>query len=136
HGLRIWDYLSSQRVDFFIANAEETKLRVQKYYRRDSNVIYPPVTITETAPEYKVPEKDGYYITTSRLARAKHIDILIKAANEADFKLKIIGTGRDEEYLKSIAGPNVEFLSNVHDDTFKALYSHAKAFLFASVDEE
>lgn len=136
HGLRIWDYLSSQRVDYFVSNAEETKKRVQKYYRRDSEVIYPPVTITDNPPEFKTPDKDGYYITTSRLARAKHIDVLIQAANEADFKLKIIGTGRDEEYLKSIAEPNVEFLSNVHDDTFKALYSHAKAFLFASVDEE
>jgi len=136
HGLRIWDYLSSQRVDYFISNAEETKKRIQKYYRRESHVIYPPVLITDNPPEFQIPDKDGYYITTSRLARAKHIDVLIQAANEGNFKLKIIGTGRDEEYLKSIAGPNVEFLANVHDDTFKALYSHAKAFLFASVDEE
>lgn len=136
HGLRIWDYLSSQRVDYFISNAEETKKRVQKLYRRESDVIYPPVTITDNPPVFSTFDKDGYYITTSRLARAKHIDVLIKAAKEGDIKLKIIGTGRDEEYLKNIAGPNIEFLSNVHDDTFKALYSHAKAFLFASVDEE
>ncbi len=136
HSLRIWDYLSSQRVDFFIANAQETKKRVQKYYRRDSDVVYPPVAISKNPPEFNPSEDDDYYITTSRLARAKHIDVLIRAANEGNFKLKIIGTGRDEEYLKSIAGPNVEFLSHVQDDTFKALYTHAKAFLFASVDEE
>jgi hypothetical protein len=46
HRLRLWDYLSSQRVDYFIANSHETQKRVQKYYRRDATVIYPPVTIT------------------------------------------------------------------------------------------
>jgi glycosyltransferase involved in cell wall biosynthesis len=62
--------------------------------------------------------------------------VSIKAANKAKFKLKIIGTGRDEEYLKSIAGPTVTFHSNISDTEFKEMYKHAKAYLFASVDEE
>lgn len=137
HGLRMWDFLSSQRVDQYISNSEETKKRVRKYYRRDSEVIYPPVSIPEkNTLLFDPPKKASYYVTTSRLARAKHIDVLIRAANEAKFNLKIIGQGRDEEYLRSIAGSTVEFLSNVHDDTFHELYQNAKAFLFASVDEE
>lgn len=133
HDLRMWDYLSSQRVDNFIANSKETKKRIEKYYRRDAHVIYPPVSIPEK------PSNDGsgdYYVTTSRLARAKHVDILIKAADQAGFKLKVIGSGRDEEYLRSLAGPTVEFLSNISDDKFEDIYKHAKGFLFASVDEE
>ena len=70
------------------------------------------------------------------MARAKHIDLLIKAANEMKFSLKIIGIGRDEKYLKSIAGPTVEFLGEVADENLSSLYLQAKAFLFASVDEE
>jgi len=137
HGLRMWDFLSSQRVDQYISNSEETKKRVSKYYRRDSEVIYPPVSIPKKASvSFSPPERDSYYITTSRLARAKHIDILIHAANKAKFKLKIIGQGRDEEYLRSIAGDTVEFMPEVHDDTFRELYLNGKAFLFASVDEE
>ncbi len=135
HGLRIWDYLSSQRVDYFIANAEETKKRVEKCYRRDSEVIYPPVTIPTESTSYK-PPATSYYITTSRLARAKHVDILIHAANKAKFNLKVIGSGRDAPYLKSIAGPTVEFLSGLSDEEFAEMYTGAKAFLFASVDEE
>jgi glycosyltransferase involved in cell wall biosynthesis len=52
------------------------------------------------------------------------------------FDLKIIGTGRDEEFLRTIAGPTVEFLGNVSDQEFKNIFTNAKAFLFASKDEE
>src|SRR3989338_3167121 len=135
HGLRIWDYLSSQRVDYFIANSQETKNRIEKFYRRDAKVVYPPVNIPEKMQNYQPPD-GNYFVTTSRLARAKHVEVLIKAANKEKFNLKIIGNGRDEEYLKSIAGKTVEFLSNLQDEEFKEIYKNAKAFLFASVDEE
>lgn len=137
HNLRQWDYLSSQRVDYFIANSEETKSRIQKFYRRDAEVIYPPVDIpgSEEIKNLKL-EIRNYYITVSRLARAKHVDILIKAANENRFNLKIVGTGRDEKYLKSIAGTTVEFMGSVTDKELSDLYKNAKAFLFSSVDEE
>lgn len=134
HFLRIWDFKSSQRPDYFIVNSEETRRRTQKFYRRDSTVIYPPVSIpkeTKTETETK-----KYYVTVSRLARAKHIDLLIKTANKMKFKLKIVGGGRDEEYLRSIAGLTVEFIGNVSDEKLPKLLAGAKAFLFASVDEE
>lgn len=135
HSLRQWDYLGSQRVDHFIANSEETKRRIEKFYRMDSTVIYPPVQLHEEQVPFSA-KKEHYYVTTSRLARAKHIDILIKAANKNKFKLKVIGSGRDAEYLKSLAGPTVEFLSHLSDTEFSNIYAGAKAFLFASVDEE
>ncbi len=159
HDLRMWDYVAAQRPDYFIANSEETKKRIAKFYRRDSHVIYPPVTPKTSSSSYKVNnqttedskqlrketlhasrctlhEGNTYYITTSRLARAKHVDILIHAANQYGFQLKIIGTGRELDYLRSIAGPTVTFLNSVSDDEFDEIYYHAKAFLFASVDEE
>ncbi len=131
--LRMWDYLSSQRPDFIIANSIETKKRADKFYRRDASVIYPPVKIPTQITNSKT--KD-YYITVSRLARAKHIDIVIKAANQLKIKLKIIGSGRDYKFLKSMAGPTIEFLGHVTDNELEDLYSEARAFLFASVDEE
>jgi glycosyltransferase involved in cell wall biosynthesis len=139
HNLRIWDYLSSQRVDHFLANSEETRKRIQKFYRMDGTVVYCPVSIPEKA-EFGVESlelrKNGYYITTSRLARAKHIEVLIRAANKMKFQLKIIGKGRDEEYLRSLAGDTVSFHTKVTDNEFQELYKGAKGFLFASVDEE
>mgnify|MGYP002813259707 FL=1 len=135
HFLRIWDFTSSQRADYLIANSEETKKRIKKFYRRDSTVIYPPVNIPSKIGNWKL-EIGNYFLTVSRLARAKHIDVLIKAANKMKFNLKIIGTGRDEERLKQIAGPSVEFLGNLTDEQLEKTYLNAKAFLFASRDEE
>ncbi|GIW64192.1 MAG: glycosyl transferase [Patescibacteria group bacterium] len=134
HFLRIWDFESTKRPDYMIANSIETQNRIKKFYRRDSIVIYPPVKIPKTFSVSR--SKSEYYITLSRLAKAKHIDILIKAANKMKFNLKIIGTGRDEKYLKSIAGKTVDFLGNINDEEFKKIFQNAKAFLFASRDEE
>lgn len=136
HFLRLWDFKSTQRPDYLIANSEETKKRIEKFYRRDSTVIYPPVNIPVKLPDNLTSQPGNYYITVSRLAKAKHIDVLIKAANKMKFNLKIIGKGRDEEYLKSIAGPTIEFLGNLDDFEFKKIFSNARAFLFASKDEE
>lgn len=135
HYLRIWDFKASQRPDLLIANSEETKRRITKFYRRDSTVVYPPVHIPAQEPTYEVP-KERYYITTTRLAFKKHVDILVKAANEHGFKLKVIGSGRDEAMLRELAGPTVELLGYVSDEQFDALLGGATAFLNAAVEEE
>lgn len=134
HFLRVWDFKSSSRPNFLIANSLETKKRIEKFYRRDSTVIYPPVSIPESLSGKAAGGQ--YFLTISRLARAKHIDVLIEAANKMKFNLKIVGQGRDEKYLRSIAGPTVEFLGNVEDRDFKSINENAKAFLFSSRDEE
>ena len=134
--LRRWDYLSSQRPDVLIANSEETKKRIKKLYNRDSTVIYPPVSIPSKASiKYQV-SSIGYYVTVSRLGKAKHIDLLIQSANINKFNLKIVGKGRELKFLKSIAGDTVEFVTDADDQKRDELIAHAKAFLFASVDEE
>ncbi|MEX1052545.1 MAG: glycosyltransferase, partial [Patescibacteria group bacterium] len=135
HYLRMWDYTSPQRVDYYIANSEETRLRIQKFYRRDASVIYPPVDIPSKFKN-SVENKHSYFITVSRLARVKHIDLLIKTANKLKVNLKIVGQGRDLPYLKEMAGETVEFVENADDNKLKDLLSRAKAFLFAAVDEE
>lgn len=136
HFLRIWDFQSSKRADYYIANSKETKARIQKFYRRDAEVIYPPVFIPKSSLIQPYQITPRYFITVSRLARAKHVDILIKSANSLKYHLKIVGTGRDENYLKSIAGPTVEFMGNCSDEKLSELLKNSKAFLFASVDEE
>ena len=135
HKIRQWDYFSSARVDHFIANSEETKRRITKFYHRDATVIYPPVSILPQLITDNL-RPATYFVTTSRLARAKHIEVLIKAANKYRFHLKIVGQGRDETYLRSLAGKTVQFMGNLPDHDFTKLYQNAKAFLFAAVDEE
>lgn len=135
HFLRIYDFNTSQRVDYFLVNSQETKKRCQKFYRRDSTVIYPPVKTTNI-PLKK--EKGEYYLTVSRLARAKHIDLAIKACQKLNKPLKIVGKGRDRQYLEQLAknNPNITFLGEVNDQELDGLYQSAKALIFPSEDEE
>jgi glycosyltransferase involved in cell wall biosynthesis len=136
HHLRMYDYIASQRVDEYIANSEETKKRIEKFYRRDAKVIYPPVALPKKEEINIDQVSKGYYLTVSRLARPKHIEVMIEAAKKYHFPLKVVGEGRDLARLKTYADQNTEFLGNVTDIELKNLYKGAKAFLFASVDDE
>lgn len=134
HFLRQYDYLSSQSVDHFIFNAQEVQKRSLKFYRRDGTVIHPPIA-SGTASYNAVPRKD-YYLTVSRLVSTKHIDVLIDAANTKGFHLKIVGVGKEFASLQAIAGKTVELLGAVSDEKRNSLYAEAKAFLYASKNED
>ena len=43
--LRLWDYASAARVDEFIANSHNVRQRIWKTYRREADVIHPPVDV-------------------------------------------------------------------------------------------
>jgi len=135
HFLRIVDYNASKNVDQFIANSQEVKARIEKYYRRDAAVIYPPVTVQKVNV---ISHKENYYLCGGRLARAKGIDIIIKAFNMNGKKLKVFGRGFAgfEEQLKKIARNNIEFVGEVEDREKLNLFAGAKAFVFASFDED
>jgi len=45
HRLRLWDLASSFRVDYFIANSSFVQKRISKFYRRESEVIPPPLML-------------------------------------------------------------------------------------------
>jgi glycosyltransferase involved in cell wall biosynthesis len=78
----------------------------------------------------------SYFITVSRLAPTKHIDVIIKACNELKKNLVVVGVGNQESYLRSIAGQTTSFKGHVTDEEFELLYAGAHAFLYASVDED
>jgi glycosyltransferase involved in cell wall biosynthesis len=149
HFLRTKDYKFSQNVDYFIANSQNVKGRIRKFYQRDAVVIYPPVSsaTNEQATSNQLKNKrlmankldtSGYFLAGGRLARPKHIDLIVKTFTKNGLPLKIFGkafAGYGEE-LKNIAGPNIEFLGEVEDSEKLKLMSKAKAFIFASEDED
>lgn len=132
HGIRLWDKLAADRVDFFIANSEHVRKRIQKYYRMDADVIYPPV---ETKRFTVADEPGKYFLAVGRLTPYKRFDLLISVFNKLRLPLRIIGTGREEKKLKSMAGPTIEFLSNVDDETLAGIYREAKALVFPQVED-
>lgn len=134
--LRMYDFATAQRVDYLVANSEETKRRIKKFYRRDATVIYPPVEMLNA--KLQIPNAKGkkYFLSVGRLSYSKRIDVIIKACNELNLPLKIVGVGNEAEYLKSIAGSTVEFLGEVSDEGIAQLYTGAKALIFAALQED
>jgi glycosyltransferase involved in cell wall biosynthesis len=137
HFLRMVDFKSAQNVDQFIANSLEVKGRIEKFYRRDSIVIYPPVVLSPIT-NHQSPITRSYYLTGGRLARAKGIDVIVKAFNENGLPLKIFGKGFAgfEEELRKNAKGNIEFVGEISDEEKFELMAQAKAFVFASYDED
>jgi glycosyltransferase involved in cell wall biosynthesis len=132
HYLRQWDYVAAQRPERLVAISKHIQRRIQKCYRRHSEVIYPPV---DTYKGYISDRYDDYYLVVGRLVHAKRVDVLIEACNRLNRRLLIAGEGREQRRLKSIAGPTVEFLGRVSDDRLRGLYAHCRALLFAA-DED
>jgi glycosyltransferase involved in cell wall biosynthesis len=139
HFMRQYDFKQAQKVDYFIANSKEVASRIEKFYRRDSVIIYPPVDVVDThyvQHVHNVHDKNTYYLTGGRLTAAKNFDLIIKTFNKLGLSLKIYGSGPLENQLKKIAKDNIEFLGNVEDEEMAELYSGAKAFILAQKDED
>lgn len=134
--LRLWDRLAADRPDFLVANSKYTSQRIKKYYKRDSRVVYPPVFLGKESEKIVEGEKKRkYFITVSRLTENKRIDAIIKAFNKLELPLIIVGEGKEEKYLRSIAEKNITFLGWKSDEELASLYSESRAFIFASLDD-
>lgn len=144
HYLRIIDVkVAKENVDYFIANSQETKRRIKKFYRLDSTVIYPPIEIKKGrkfSSVAKLPNKNGYFLVVGRLAASKHVDLAVKAAVKLEFNLKVVGSGKGLDTLKDFAGDslnkNIEFLGGVSDKELFNLYENATALLYPAEDED
>lgn len=137
HYLRMWDKSVAERIDFFIANSETTAQRIEKFYRRDSKVIYPPVDTDKfkiRSFENQIKKKE-YFLIVSRLSPYKKIDTAIEAFNKLDWPLVIIGEGESEKYLRQIAGKNISFVGFVDNEKLAEYYQNAKAFIFPGEDD-
>ena len=133
HRLRNWDAASHGRVDHFIANSHYIKRRIAKIYRRDAEVIYPPVDVSRF--EF-CEKKEDYYLTVSRLVPYKKIGLIIDAFNQMpDKKLIVVGGGPLlAEYQKKAKG-NIELRGHCSDAEVEVLMSKAKGFVFAAIED-
>lgn len=127
--MRFWDKLASERVDYFIANSKYVAKRIMKYYRKEAEVIYPPVQCSNF--EISKSGYENFYLAGGRLIPYKKIDIVVKAFNDLkNEKLIIFGTGPEEKKLKKIASKNIEFVGKINNDELKKLFSKCKAYIF------
>ena len=123
--LRQWDQLAATRVDYFVANSEFIASRIKRYYKRESQVIYPPVDVNNYP---RLPKKD-YFILVSRLRPYKKVDLVIQAFNRLRLPLVIVGDGEEEQKLKKMSSEYIKFSGRVSEDDKKRLLAGARGFI-------
>jgi len=134
--IRIWDKISADRVDIFIANSKFVARRIKKYYNKEAIVVNPPVDTKNFSIIKNVQKKESkYFLMVGRLITYKRHDIAIKAFNKLGLKLKIIGRGPELDRLKKIAKTNIEFLGRVDDEELKKYYAGCEAFIFPQEED-
>ena len=134
--LTSWDINSNKNVDHMIANSNFVQSRITKYYQRDSSVIHPFVDLEDFKEFEKIPpHKSDYFIILSAFAPNKKVELAIRAFNKNGKKLKIIGSGQQENYLREIAKNNIEFLGNLERSEVIKYLSQAQALIFPGVED-
>lgn len=128
HFLRMYDFSQAQKVGVFVANSKNVAERIRKFYRRESVVIYPPVTHPRPL---SLSKRGEYYLIVSRLVGGKGIEMAIAASKKYGFKLKIAG---EFAGLKRLSG--VETLGRVSEEEKVKLMAGAKGFLALARDED
>ncbi|PIZ27892.1 glycosyltransferase family 4 protein, partial [Candidatus Berkelbacteria bacterium CG_4_10_14_0_8_um_filter_42_34] len=135
HKLRIWDIAAAARVDYFLANSKNVKRRIQKYYRRDADVIYPPVDIDYYNPKKTEKKVGNFYLFVGRLIPYKRADLVVEAFNKLGRELRIIGSGSEEKKLKTQAKENIKFLGRASDKELYENLKSARAVVFPSEED-
>jgi glycosyltransferase involved in cell wall biosynthesis len=145
--LRLWDFQAAQRPDYYCAISHHVRQRIRKHYRREADVIYPPVDVAAFAEVSKVPKvtdhasrithhaSRDFFLVVSRLVQYKRVDLAVRACTELRRPLVVVGVGPEEGRLRAMAGETVQFLGWQTDEQVRALYAAARALLFPGEED-
>ncbi|MBP9686405.1 MAG: glycosyltransferase [Candidatus Doudnabacteria bacterium] len=153
--MKQWDVRVVQGVDVFLANSKEVQKRISAYYHRESTVVYPFVDtkfwglisakrIGSRAKSEMLNDStlsatplalSPYFLIAGRLHAHKYNDLVVRVCTKLNLPLHVVGAGRDEAYLRSLAGPTVTFLGRVSDEVLRQEYSGALAYVFPQLED-
>jgi glycosyltransferase involved in cell wall biosynthesis len=125
--IRQWDFMAADRADKIIANSEHVRKRIEKYWRKESTVIYPPVDVGKFKAKG---DHEDFFLIVSALTPFKRIDLAIQAFNKLGRKLIIIGDGAQRKMLENMAKDNIEFLGRKEDAVVRDYFENCRAFIF------
>jgi len=129
--VREWDRAASQNVSHYIANSQITQQRIQDFYKRDANIVHPPVEVERF---HAAPAED-FFLVVSEMVSHKRLEIVLEAAKRARLPLVLVGGGPDLKRLASLYGSNATFMGRVSDETLVDLYARARAFVMPNIEE-
>ncbi len=137
--IRVWDRMAADRPDILIANSQYTKKRINKYYRRRAQVIYPPVTLGEDIDPEAMRDaqlsEQGYFLVVSRLTESKNVSLVVEAFQKLNLPLVIIGDGYDARSIQKSSMNTVKFLGRRSDTEVLRYMVNARALIFPAEDD-
>ncbi len=132
-GLRQWDVMSSNLVDHFIANSSFVAARINRYYNRKTDVVFPPCNIDKYSDCKRNP--GDFYLFFGQLVGYKRADLAIEACIKSGRKIVVIGEGKSKAAKKYSRTGLVTFTGRVSDEKVKEYFSTAKALLFPGIED-
>jgi glycosyltransferase involved in cell wall biosynthesis len=131
--LRVWDHQAAQRPDILVANSLHTKKRINKYYRRDAELVYPGVGVEPFIASKN--KKDNYFLIISRLSAYKNVALAIEVCNKLQLPLIVIGEGKEKKELEQKAGKTITIKGWVDEKEKVKYLQNARALLFPAEDD-
>jgi glycosyltransferase involved in cell wall biosynthesis len=131
-GLHNWAGKASARVDHFTACSQVVAERVWQSYRRQAEVIYPPVEVDRFRP---AGQRAAYYVTVCRQVAHKRVDLIVSAFSRLGLPLIVVGDGPERDRLARLTRPNVRLAGRLPDEQVARLLNSARAFVHAAEDD-
>ncbi len=130
HYVRNWDSRSANGVDVFLTNSDHVARRIEKFYRRRSTTIYPPVDVDQLPLET---QKEEYYLVISHRPSLDRIGVVVEAFGMMPGKrLIVIGDSEEIHLLKGSVRENVKLVGAQPNDRTMEYLRHAQALIFAA----
>lgn len=143
--LRKWDFCAAQRPDEMLSISKTVSARCMKYYRRRSQVVYPPFDSGYWANVKKdlllkqgqlTQNNKKFFLVISRLEPYKRVDIVVHAFNKlSNLSLVIVGKGSLKKALQQRADKNISFKETLSDRELAWLYQNAEALIMPQEED-
>lgn len=138
--LKVWDQRTVSNVDRYLCNSRNVQERIERYYGRTSEVVYPPIADRvfagfPLAQEIRARHGRSYFLCFGALVPYKRIDLAVRVFNENGLELRVYGVGSEFEKLKKLARPNVQILGALGDDSFVSVIAQARALVFPGEED-
>lgn len=132
HWLREWDVSSSARIDRIAANSHFIRQRIRKVWRREAEVIHPPVETGLFTPSTTI---DDYYLWVGQMVPYKRPDLAVDAFNANGLPLLMVGSGGMSRALKARAGPNVRIVDHLDFAGLQRAYARSRALVMTAEED-
>jgi len=135
--VRRWDKKMSQKPDFMFANSNHTARKIKNFYKRDPEVLHPPLDTEKFFFDPPAGGQGHYFLAFGRFIHYKRFDLVVEAFNRLKLPLIIVGTGpQAQEIKKSVRSSNIKVIDeHLSDDALRRIISGAKATIFPQVED-